>query len=183
MKEICCCDGENVFSYIFETFGRLSCCGPFSPDLSHIFFFFFLRQAGAQISLAELSCSDERSTKWYNLLSHSFDINSKDEDKGSDVKTEYPLDPLIQCLIIFWDVFLLFRLLLFILFCFFFSQTHVSSERVRASEGDEWWVFMFNWIGCLFLKHNDVMSYLTRTCCSLLSATFPPNMIITLATC
>lgn len=56
--------------------------------------------AGAQISLAELSCSDERSTKWYNLLSHSFDINSKDEDKGSD--------------------------------------THVSSERVRASEGDEW---------------------------------------------
>ncbi|XP_055004384.1 protein KIBRA [Boleophthalmus pectinirostris] len=35
---------------------------------------------GAQISLADLSCSEERSTKWYNLLSHSFDMNSKDKE-------------------------------------------------------------------------------------------------------
>ncbi|XP_062261623.1 protein KIBRA isoform X2 [Platichthys flesus] len=46
--------------------------------------------AGAQISLAEVSCSDERRTKWYNLLSRAYmpDINKEDEESraagGSD---------------------------------------------------------------------------------------------------
>ncbi|XP_069395957.1 protein KIBRA [Paralichthys olivaceus] len=46
--------------------------------------------AGAQISLADVSCSDERRTKWYNLLSRAYmpDINNKDKESraagGSD---------------------------------------------------------------------------------------------------
>lgn len=53
----------------------------------------FLRpglQTGAQISLADISCSEERRSKWYNLLSHAYmpDISSKDADRrasgGSD---------------------------------------------------------------------------------------------------
>ncbi|XP_053297159.1 protein KIBRA [Pleuronectes platessa] len=46
--------------------------------------------AGAQISLADVSCSDERRTKWYNLLSRAYmpDINKEDEESraagGSD---------------------------------------------------------------------------------------------------
>uniref|UniRef100_A0A674MHC3 WW and C2 domain containing 1 n=1 Tax=Takifugu rubripes TaxID=31033 RepID=A0A674MHC3_TAKRU len=45
---------------------------------------------GAQISLADISCSEERRTKWYNLLSHAYmpDISNKDTDRrasdGSD---------------------------------------------------------------------------------------------------
>ncbi|MEQ2168750.1 hypothetical protein GOODEAATRI_018012, partial [Goodea atripinnis] len=44
--------------------------------------------AGAQISLADVSCSKERCTKWYNLLSRLYmsEISSKDKDtrvKGS----------------------------------------------------------------------------------------------------
>lgn len=39
-------------------------------------------QAGAQISLADVSCSEEKSTKWYNLLSRLYmpDISSKEEE-------------------------------------------------------------------------------------------------------
>lgn len=53
----------------------------------------FLRpglQTGAQISLADISCSEERRTKWYNLLSHAYmpDISNKGTDRrasgGSD---------------------------------------------------------------------------------------------------
>ncbi|XP_070838609.1 protein KIBRA [Chaetodon trifascialis] len=46
--------------------------------------------AGAQISLADVSCSEERCTKWYNLLSRVYmpEINNKDEESraagGSD---------------------------------------------------------------------------------------------------
>ncbi|XP_034463378.1 protein KIBRA [Hippoglossus hippoglossus] len=46
--------------------------------------------AGAQISLADVSCSDERRTKWYNLLSRAYmpDINKEDKESraagGSD---------------------------------------------------------------------------------------------------
>ncbi|KAK2828035.1 hypothetical protein Q5P01_019069 [Channa striata] len=38
--------------------------------------------AGAQISLADISCSEERCTKWYNLLGHAYmpEINNKDKD-------------------------------------------------------------------------------------------------------
>uniref|UniRef100_A0A8C6T6D7 WW and C2 domain containing 1 n=1 Tax=Neogobius melanostomus TaxID=47308 RepID=A0A8C6T6D7_9GOBI len=47
--------------------------------------------AGAQISLADLGSSEERSSKWYNLLSRSFDLsqkykNSSDND-GAQVRT------------------------------------------------------------------------------------------------
>lgn len=39
-------------------------------------------QAGAQISLADVSCSEERCTKWYNLLSRAYmpDISNKDKE-------------------------------------------------------------------------------------------------------
>ncbi|XP_041657059.1 protein KIBRA [Cheilinus undulatus] len=46
--------------------------------------------AGAQISLADVSCSEERCTKWYNLLSRAYmpEIRSKDKESravgGSD---------------------------------------------------------------------------------------------------
>lgn len=38
--------------------------------------------AGAQISLADVSCSEERCTKWYNLLSRAYmpEINNKDKE-------------------------------------------------------------------------------------------------------
>ncbi|XP_056253844.1 protein KIBRA isoform X1 [Seriola aureovittata] len=41
--------------------------------------------AGAQISLADVSCSEERCTKWYNLLSRAYmpEISSSSEDKES----------------------------------------------------------------------------------------------------
>ena len=41
-----------------------------------------LLQAGAQISLADVSCSEERCTKWYNLLSRAYmpEINNKDKE-------------------------------------------------------------------------------------------------------
>ncbi|XP_019724585.1 protein KIBRA isoform X3 [Hippocampus comes] len=41
--------------------------------------------AGAQISLADISCSEERRTKWYNLLSHAFlpVASSADKDSGA----------------------------------------------------------------------------------------------------
>lgn len=47
-------------------------------------------QAGAQISLADVSCSEERCTKWYNLLSRAYmpEISNKDKESraagGSD---------------------------------------------------------------------------------------------------
>lgn len=57
----------------------------------------FLRpQAGAQISLADISCSEERRTKWYNLLSHAFLPVAGSTDKesgatcGSDVVRAEP---------------------------------------------------------------------------------------------
>ncbi|XP_062289259.1 protein KIBRA [Scomber scombrus] len=65
--------------------------------------------AGAQISLADVSCSEERCTKWYNLLSRAFmpEISSKDKEKraacGSDA-----------------------------------TQRVFSSDRVGAAEEDEW---------------------------------------------
>ncbi|XP_045895350.1 protein KIBRA [Micropterus dolomieu] len=46
--------------------------------------------AGAQISLADVSCSEERCTKWYNLLSRAYmpEIHNKDKERraagGSD---------------------------------------------------------------------------------------------------
>uniref|UniRef100_A0A3B5MNT2 WW and C2 domain containing 1 n=1 Tax=Xiphophorus couchianus TaxID=32473 RepID=A0A3B5MNT2_9TELE len=42
--------------------------------------------AGAQISLADVSCSEERCTKWYNLLSrlHMSEINNKDKETQGD---------------------------------------------------------------------------------------------------
>ncbi|TKS83304.1 Protein KIBRA WW domain-containing protein 1 [Collichthys lucidus] len=46
--------------------------------------------AGAQISLADVSCSEDRCTKWYNLLSRAYmpEINNKDKESraagGSD---------------------------------------------------------------------------------------------------
>ncbi|KAK5622870.1 hypothetical protein CRENBAI_023476 [Crenichthys baileyi] len=48
--------------------------------------------AGAQISLADVSCSEERCNKWYNLLSRLYmsEISSKDKDtrvKGSSDRT------------------------------------------------------------------------------------------------
>ncbi|TWW75272.1 Protein KIBRA [Takifugu flavidus] len=49
---------------------------------------------GAQISLADISCSEERRTKWYNLLSYAYmpDISNKDTDRrasdGSDAIAE-----------------------------------------------------------------------------------------------
>ncbi|XP_077402760.1 protein KIBRA [Vanacampus margaritifer] len=39
--------------------------------------------AGAQISLADVSCSEERRTKWYNLLSHVFLPIVSDKESGS----------------------------------------------------------------------------------------------------
>ncbi|XP_054611461.1 protein KIBRA [Dunckerocampus dactyliophorus] len=41
--------------------------------------------AGAQISLADVSCSEERRTKWYNLLSCAFtpEVSSKEKDSGA----------------------------------------------------------------------------------------------------
>ncbi|KAM9781784.1 protein KIBRA [Syngnathus typhle] len=41
--------------------------------------------AGAQISLADVSCSEERRTKWYNLLSHALlpIASGKDKDSGT----------------------------------------------------------------------------------------------------
>ncbi|XP_061607185.1 protein KIBRA [Phyllopteryx taeniolatus] len=41
--------------------------------------------AGAQISLADVNCSEERRTTWYNLLSHAFlpDVSGKDKDRGA----------------------------------------------------------------------------------------------------
>ncbi|KAM9348295.1 protein KIBRA [Symphorus nematophorus] len=48
--------------------------------------------AGAQISLADVSCSEERCTKWYNLLSRAYmpEINNKDKESraaGSSDRT------------------------------------------------------------------------------------------------
>ncbi|XP_044078755.1 protein KIBRA isoform X2 [Siniperca chuatsi] len=42
--------------------------------------------AGAQISLADVSCSEERCTKWYNLLSRAYmpEINSKEKESRAD---------------------------------------------------------------------------------------------------
>ncbi|XP_015250164.1 PREDICTED: protein KIBRA [Cyprinodon variegatus] len=46
--------------------------------------------AGSQISLADVSCSEERCTKWYNLLSrlHMSEISNKDKDTGEDVSSD-----------------------------------------------------------------------------------------------
>ncbi|XP_029375409.1 protein KIBRA [Echeneis naucrates] len=43
--------------------------------------------AGAQISLADVSCSEERCTKWYNLLSRVYmsEISSKDKERRAAV--------------------------------------------------------------------------------------------------
>lgn len=38
--------------------------------------------AGAQISLADLGSSEERSSKWYNLLSRSYDLSHKDKSNS-----------------------------------------------------------------------------------------------------
>lgn len=65
-------------------------------EFSRFLFFFFSSlhrplQAGAQISLADDGCSEERSARCYNLLSRSFisDIGSKDDEVraagGSDM--------------------------------------------------------------------------------------------------
>ncbi|XP_068186777.1 protein KIBRA [Antennarius striatus] len=40
--------------------------------------------AGAQISLADVSCSEERCTRWYNLLSHAHMTDISQSDSGSD---------------------------------------------------------------------------------------------------
>ncbi|XP_068600281.1 protein KIBRA [Brachionichthys hirsutus] len=39
--------------------------------------------AGAQISLADISCSEERCTRWYNLLSHAYMTYISNKDKES----------------------------------------------------------------------------------------------------
>ncbi|XP_071766433.2 LOW QUALITY PROTEIN: protein KIBRA [Centroberyx gerrardi] len=46
--------------------------------------------AGAQISLADVNCSEERCTKWYNLLSHAYmpEINNKDKDGEAAAKPD-----------------------------------------------------------------------------------------------
>ncbi|XP_008426659.1 protein KIBRA [Poecilia reticulata] len=54
--------------------------------------------AGAQISLADVSCSEERHTKWYNLLSrlHMSEINNKDKEtraQGSPGRTHEGVQP------------------------------------------------------------------------------------------
>ncbi|KAM4726060.1 protein KIBRA [Anableps anableps] len=52
--------------------------------------------AGAQISLADVSCSEERCTKWYNLLSclHMSEINNKDtRAEGSSGKAHEGVQP------------------------------------------------------------------------------------------
>ncbi|XP_023198293.1 protein KIBRA isoform X1 [Xiphophorus maculatus] len=54
--------------------------------------------AGAQISLADVSCSEERCTKWYNLLSrlHMSEINNKDKEtraQGSSGRTHEGVQP------------------------------------------------------------------------------------------
>ncbi|XP_067464988.1 protein KIBRA [Thunnus thynnus] len=54
--------------------------------------------AGAQISLADVSCSEERCTKWYNLLSRAFmpEINNKNKESraagGSDTTRVFSSD-------------------------------------------------------------------------------------------
>lgn len=64
--------------------------------------------AGAQISLADLGSSGERISKWYNLLSRSFDLSHKDksstnggaqsrvssESRGAPEEEEWPDEPL-----------------------------------------------------------------------------------------
>ncbi|XP_075996376.1 protein KIBRA-like [Genypterus blacodes] len=44
--------------------------------------------AGAQISLADVSCLEERCTKWYNLLSHAHLPDSSKEASASSERTE-----------------------------------------------------------------------------------------------
>ncbi|XP_029924732.1 LOW QUALITY PROTEIN: protein KIBRA [Myripristis murdjan] len=46
--------------------------------------------AGAQISLADVNCSEERCTKWYNLLSYAYmpEINNKDKDGDTATKSD-----------------------------------------------------------------------------------------------
>ncbi|KAM4620363.1 LOW QUALITY PROTEIN: protein KIBRA [Polymixia lowei] len=46
--------------------------------------------AGVQISLADVNCSEERSTKWYNLLSHAYmpEISRKDKDSEAASKSD-----------------------------------------------------------------------------------------------
>ncbi|KAI9531536.1 hypothetical protein NQZ68_039908 [Dissostichus eleginoides] len=48
--------------------------------------------AGAQISLADVSCSEEKCTKWYNLLSRAYmpEISSKDKESRAAGSTDRP---------------------------------------------------------------------------------------------
>ncbi|KAK5858906.1 hypothetical protein PBY51_003015 [Eleginops maclovinus] len=48
--------------------------------------------AGAQISLADVSCSEEKCTKWYNLLSRAYmpEISSKDKESRAAGSAERP---------------------------------------------------------------------------------------------
>ncbi|KAI4813577.1 hypothetical protein KUCAC02_002815, partial [Chaenocephalus aceratus] len=64
--------------------------------------------AGAQISLADVSCSEEKCTKWYNLLSRAYmpEISSKDKESRAAGSTDRPRVS--------------------------------NSDRVRAPEDDEW---------------------------------------------
>lgn len=46
---------------------------------------FFSVQTGAQISLADVGCAEERRTRWYNLLSHAHmpEVGGKGTDGGA----------------------------------------------------------------------------------------------------
>lgn len=53
-----------------------------TTKLFNYLFFSSPLQAGAQISLADVSCSEERCTKWYNLLSRAH-ARDTTKDKAS----------------------------------------------------------------------------------------------------
>ena len=58
-------------------------------------------QAGAQISLADVSCSEEKCTKWYNLLSRAYmpEISSKDKESRAAGSTDRVRRPGLNSLV------------------------------------------------------------------------------------
>ncbi|XP_073335273.1 protein KIBRA [Pagrus major] len=52
--------------------------------------------AGAQISLADVSCSEERCTKWYNLLSRAYMPEMNNKDKESRAASSSDRTPVIS---------------------------------------------------------------------------------------
>lgn len=56
--------------------------------LFNYFFSFHRFKAGAQISLADVECSEEWCTKWYNLLNYMYIADMDGKHKGPEACTQ-----------------------------------------------------------------------------------------------